>query len=522
MFPFFNRQCSVYIPLAGVLLLLSSCSGGSAGGSNNEQSISGHGNKVYITVTPQALSYVTFKSNTGVNRSIEKKLHVTFEGEGVLVGYAPNIPKASWLGFSDSEIVAPTKEFDFSLYANAQFLSPGTYDTSLRLVTGYIDGSDTAYVDIPIHFVIEPTPPIYEGSIEFSSSNKQTVDFPVDQSITLDVGVLDSGVLSASLKNTNSEISEWLTLTVNQDRKELLLSVTNRKPAGSYHGEVFVSYEFNGGTAEKAVPVSLNVAAEEAKIHYAVPPALFVNDPIEIIIRGVGFLSTTIEDVVLNTSSTTSFKVVNDSEIRAQFAAENATGDATLRVSTAGGQLSAPKTILIKQKPQAIAGVVEFASGVMDYEIDTKRDAVVVATADTLYRVSVVNGNWQTIAQRPLVTTEIELTPDSDGIFYTDNTSLYLLDAVTLETITTYPLPYIRISSGAGFYNSVALKNIANNGDILLVISDDSGTNLNDFKLSVFHLPNQTLTVTDHAAASALTDTDLLRQNILIAPNYLS
>lgn len=444
-----------------------------------------------------------------------------FEGEGVIIGFAPGVPQPSWLSFPETTIEAPTKTLDFSVYANAQAMQPGRYDTSLRLLTGFLDGSDSAYVDIPITFVIAPTPTLYDGSVSFSKDNN-TPQLPPNQTLQLDLGQLTSGTLTTEIRNLNSEVSEWLALTVSPDNQAVELAIKAPKPAGFYQGEIFLSYEVNGGIAEKSIPVDFTVATAESKIFYAVPPAVNVNESNEFIIRGIGFLLDTIQDVSINATSATAFSVVSDSEIRAQFASISNTGEYVLNVTTANGQFTAPSTIRVKQTLQAIEGMVEFPTGVLDFEFDDKRNAVVVATQDMLYRVELVNGSWETVTQRALATTAIELTPDANHIIYADESAIYQLDASTLETSNTYTLPYINISSGAGTYRSVSLKSITNNGDVLLVLSDEPGTNLSNFRLSVFHLPNQTLTITEYIAPSALADTDTLRRNAFIPPGSRS
>jgi len=491
----------------------------SSGGGNNNSSATGRGDNVFITVAPAALSYETFKSNNGVNKSQQKTLRVEFEGEGVLVGFAPNVAQPSWLSFPDTLIDAPSKSFDLTISANAQFMRPGRYETSLRLLTGLLDGSDGALIDIPIQFVIEPTPAIYDGAIRFNHDTITTA-LPSSQAIQLDLGPLASGTVNASLRNGNNEMSNWLSL--NSENQELLLAVTASRPAGTYQGDVFIRYEYNGGTAEKAIPVTLEVAALAPKLHYAVPPMVYVNESNEFIIRGVGFLSDTIQAVSLNAIPAASFNVISNSEIRAQFTGIDSIGEYTINVATTNASLTVPTNILVKQKQPAVAGLVEFPTGVVDFKFDAKRDAVVVATENTLYRVKLINSNWEVVTQRSLAASAIALTPDAEHIAYADETAIYLLDASTLATSATYPLPYINISSGDGAYRSVALKNMTNNGDIMLVLSDDTGTNISNSRLSVFQLPNQLLTITQNAAPSPVSATDTLKRKVFVAPGSRS
>jgi hypothetical protein len=116
--------------LLGVLFaVLSACGGGGGGGGNS------------ITVSPGSLSFVSSQGHPAEPQAVS----VSFSGAGLVIGYAPGVPVANWLGVTDGI----GNQILISVDPN---MPPGTYATTLRFVTGDADGSNLAYDDVSINY----------------------------------------------------------------------------------------------------------------------------------------------------------------------------------------------------------------------------------------------------------------------------------------------------------------------------------------------------------------------------------
>ena len=117
-------------------LLLVGCGGGSS------RSFS-------ITANPTAL---TFTASQSESSTPPQTVTVTFEGDGVLVGYPPGQAEPAWL--SIQLVSGNTSPLRFELRANPQAASVGTQQATVRFVTGSADGENVRVADVQISLTV--------------------------------------------------------------------------------------------------------------------------------------------------------------------------------------------------------------------------------------------------------------------------------------------------------------------------------------------------------------------------------
>jgi all-beta uncharacterized protein len=125
----------------------------------------GSGSGTSISVSP---SSVTFAASPAAASPPDQRVHVTYRGDGVLVGYPPGVAAPSWLAVSAPSTTAGS--LDATLHVNSPS-TPGTYSTTLRFVTGRQDGSDVKFADVPVTLTV---PPPFDASAPTSIAPDQT------------------------------------------------------------------------------------------------------------------------------------------------------------------------------------------------------------------------------------------------------------------------------------------------------------------------------------------------------------
>ena len=108
----------------------------------------GGGDSTSISVSTTG---VTFTAEVGAAAPATQNVHATFRGDGVLVGYPPEVSAPSWLSVNAIGQTATT--IDVSLRVTDTATS-GTRTTTLRFVTGKADGSQIKFADVQVTCII--------------------------------------------------------------------------------------------------------------------------------------------------------------------------------------------------------------------------------------------------------------------------------------------------------------------------------------------------------------------------------
>lgn len=493
------------------------CSGGSGSGVGvNPDGSGSSGTKNFITVAPGQLEFRTFVTDTTYSTQ-KKTVHVEFEGHGVLAGYASDVTPPIWLNIPSSTIEAPGKQFDLTVGClPIVSQTAGTYTTSVRLLTGNLDGSDTAYVDLAIQLIIEAPPPVYDGGIAFEITTADAT-LPLPQNILLDFGAFTGADFSVAIESLNSFAHDWVSADPDVEDGQLDVAIIANPSDGHYKANLILTYQAAGATGRKSIPVDFTVSPAEPSIHYVSPPFAYIDRSSEFIISGVGFTTATIQEITLGGTPAAAFELVNDSQIRARFPAFDTAGSRTLVLSTDQGMYAGPSDIVVKQPVNAVYTNVDMGSEILDFEFDAVRDALIAATTTGLYRLQNTGGGWQTVTQQAIDVRSFDLTPDGKHIVYSDGAKLHLLDVETLVETASYEYPALGTSGGAAIYSHAPVKHVLSNGDVLLVLRITPQE-----AFCTFHLPNQIFTTSEQLSETTLTRITTSREKCIIVPNAIA
>jgi hypothetical protein len=135
------------------------------------------------TAISLSTSSVTFTATAGAAPPPAQTIHVTYKGDGVIVGYPATVPQALWLTVSDAGHTATTAEISLQVIDTATL---GTRTTTLRFVTGKTDGTQLKSADVQVTWTVtasstgNPPPPASPPPSISVSTN--AVGFDAEQS----------------------------------------------------------------------------------------------------------------------------------------------------------------------------------------------------------------------------------------------------------------------------------------------------------------------------------------------------
>ncbi|MDG1753201.1 MAG: hypothetical protein P8I03_16315, partial [Thalassotalea sp.] len=81
------------------------------------------------------------------------KVEITFEGNGLLVGFPPDSQPVSWLTFRTENVTANSASLYIDV-VDAELINANLYDTKLRLSTGDVDKVDLVHYDIDVSLLV--------------------------------------------------------------------------------------------------------------------------------------------------------------------------------------------------------------------------------------------------------------------------------------------------------------------------------------------------------------------------------
>ncbi len=169
-------------PVVVFCVLLTACGGGGGGGGggntgpgiSSKSSLSNSSKSNGISVDA---SSVAFEKMKGDSKQLSKVVNITFDGEGVVVGYAPGFTEAPWLFVEVLSTTGNSAKVAITVPGGISF-EPQLFTTTLRFVTGTLAQGATAQIDIPVSlFVDEPFDVSLSNSLEFwlTGTNSQPV-----------------------------------------------------------------------------------------------------------------------------------------------------------------------------------------------------------------------------------------------------------------------------------------------------------------------------------------------------------
>lgn len=413
-----------------------------------------------------------------------ERLRVTFTGDKLKISYAPGAPVRNWLYIPPEQEGTPSRDFDLPIEAFPTFEGAGRYETTVRLSAQWADGSGASHVDVPLAMVVHDAPSLYNGTISFSAREGE---LPAARVVSLDVGTIPNLVITAVPDNGNSVAAQWMDVTL--DGSQLSVRPKAGARPGHYEGFVKLSYSAFGGASSKRVPVVFDVVGTKAAIDYVTASSNRPGELASVIVRGRGFTLNPVAQVWLGDVSASSFRVINDTQIVASFAAMPAAGTQALRLDTGAGTVEAAAVLNVEAVPAAVAGNIDLKEPVYVTRRDAYSGAIVVSTAQHLYRLEQVDGAWKITASKAHNGESFAFSPDYKQLVVVYPTHLELLDATTLVSLRQLDLPNAE-TGGRGF-QYVSLYEVMNNGDMLLGVQPAAP---NGGVMAIYHLANQTFT----------------------------
>jgi hypothetical protein len=120
-------------------------------------SCAGGGSKsTWITAASTKVDFIEMDAR-GTLSGERTCIGVSFEGDGLVVGFPPRAPPAAWLsaGIQDATAGHASVCLSESIYGSGWGLyGPGRYQTTLRITTGRQDGTDIKFVDLDVALTI--------------------------------------------------------------------------------------------------------------------------------------------------------------------------------------------------------------------------------------------------------------------------------------------------------------------------------------------------------------------------------
>lgn len=224
----------------GILFCLMSTMLIACQGSSDEQSI-----KYSINANTTNIAF----SNEFLQENIDSfRIDVTFRGDGLLVGFAPDSEVAPWLNYRITN-VTPISASIYVDVVNADSIQTDLYRSKLRLSTGNIDDVNLVHHDIDVSLLVWQL-----------STDQQALSF---RATLGDQTVNDQALSLTSVNNSWAAATDvdWLTLDVTEGIGDQIINVSTDlselKQSALYQGNIVLTEVTSGDT--KKIPVELGL-----------------------------------------------------------------------------------------------------------------------------------------------------------------------------------------------------------------------------------------------------------------------
>jgi len=222
------------------LIIITSTILQSCGGSSDEKA-----DKYSISANTSSISF----SNEFLKVSDDTfKIDVTFQGNGLLIGYAPGSQAAAWLNYRTENVTATSATLYVDV-VNVDNIIANLYQTKLRLSTGDVDKINLVHHDIDISLLIwqlitDKEIVSFRGTLGDTSISEQTI------AITSEANewIAEANVEWLSLDKTSGTGDDIITITPN---------ITNFSAAQLYQAQITLTESTTGDS--KVIPVEVGL-----------------------------------------------------------------------------------------------------------------------------------------------------------------------------------------------------------------------------------------------------------------------
>jgi len=175
-------------------------------------------------------------------------IKVSFEGEGLLVGFAPNAQPVGWLTYRSEDVTDNSATIYIDVVDSDRILAD-LYTTKIRLATGNAGGTDLVFHDVDVSLLV------WQLSVDTELlSYRSTLGDSIVEAQTIEL-------TSESNEWTASTDVDWLSLDLTEGTGGASIVVTadisNFTTAGLQEGNIVLTEVTSGDT--KSIPVELGV-----------------------------------------------------------------------------------------------------------------------------------------------------------------------------------------------------------------------------------------------------------------------
>lgn len=205
-----------------------------------------------LDVTPASLS---FSAEQNGPLPPTKTLSVAYKGDGLVAGYPTGSPEPGWLSVQLTSSTASTATL--SVRVSSTSMPPGTYTTTLRVITGKADGTNLVTRDIPISCQVTEGIHSLTSSLAFTADEGQA---PAAQTLSLASGKLPFS-WTLAVEPLHGGPTDWLVLPAtsgsSQTSPATVQVQASARPQGSYSATLVVKDA--GGQERGRIPVTYQV-----------------------------------------------------------------------------------------------------------------------------------------------------------------------------------------------------------------------------------------------------------------------
>lgn len=247
----------------GLVVLLSACGGGGGGGGGDSGSAAPPAYS--LTLSQNSL---TFSVSRDDSSAPTQTITASFVGDGLLVGFPPGQTPPSWLSVTAPQ-TSSTGQITVVFSVGGWYsLAPGSYTTTVRLVTGKADGSVTVHKDVTVTLDIRDTLRVSEQpqtrSHIWGSTLPTSNVFSVEVNTVGLIWEASSDAAWLQLTNTNGTGTTQLNGTLSEEQLPVGTHVANVQVIGS-NGQRY------------SVPFTLTVTAPSIVVDTALRSLFLIN-----------------------------------------------------------------------------------------------------------------------------------------------------------------------------------------------------------------------------------------------------
>jgi len=240
-----------FVAVAALALSLSGCGGGS---DNSDSGGVAPGTSVTLSTNSIVFNYAI-----GGPAPTTQTLSAGFTGDGLVIGYAPGVTQPTWLDVQQADSTDTSSPVDIELSVDTGALTLGTYVTSVRFVTGDIDGNNVSYRDLTVTCNVTNQLTVGESQFDFAHTDGASA---APESQTLSIGG-DGINWSANADQT------WVTLSASSGTAPSNLDL-GVDPSGLGPGSYTAAVTVADSSSSNSETVTVNLVVE--------PHKLFVGD----------------------------------------------------------------------------------------------------------------------------------------------------------------------------------------------------------------------------------------------------